>query len=63
MTDAATDFIQEIRLLLEDPKSGTSNRLRDQRRTKMKQLGLIEFDRKAWAWVVLPAGHALLTTA
>lgn len=54
------DLVTEIEMLVRDPKYGSSNRLRDQARTKLKRLGLIKFDRKAWEWVVLPAGRRAL---
>ena len=53
-------LICEMELLIRDPKYGSSNRLRDQARTKLKRLGLIRFDRKAWQWEVLPAGRLAL---
>ena len=52
---------REIQLLLDDPKNGTSWRVRDRARAKLKRLGLIRFDRKAWAWEVLPAGRSAVT--
>lgn len=54
------DLRREIELLLRDPKYATSNRLRDQARTKLKKLGMIRFDRKAWQWEILPAGRRAL---
>lgn len=55
------DLKCEIRLLLENPKWASSNRLRDSRRKTLKRLGMITFDRPAWCWVVLPAGRAALS--
>lgn len=52
---------REMKMLLRDPKYGSSDRERDRIRTKLKRLGLIRFDRKAWAWEVLPAGREALT--
>ena len=51
---------REIQLLMDDPKYGSSDRERDRARAKLKRLGLKRFDRKAWAWEVLPAGRAAL---
>lgn len=50
----------EIGLLLRKPKYAGSDRVRDRARTRLKSLGLITFDRRAWSWVVLPAGRAAL---
>ncbi|MGP2493328.1 hypothetical protein ACTDI4_17085 [Mesorhizobium sp. PUT5] len=63
MAKLAMDLHDEIKRLIRDPKYGSSDRARDQARTKLKRLGLIEFDRKAWEWVVLPAGRAALEPA
>lgn len=51
----------EIANLIRDPKHGSSNRIRDQRRTYLKRRGLIFFDRAAWQWVVTTAGRAALS--
>jgi len=53
----------ELGLLIRDPKYGSSRRDRDRARTKLKRLGLIRFDRKAWAWEVLPAGRQALASS
>ncbi len=60
MAKLAMDLHDEIKRLIRDPKYGSGDRARDQARTKLKRLGLIEFDRKAWEWVVLPAGRAAM---
>lgn len=60
MAKLAMDLHDEIKRLIRDPKYGSSGRARDQARTKLKRLGLIGFDRKAWEWVVLPAGRAAM---
>lgn len=54
---------REMKMLLRDPKYGSSDRERDRIRTKLKRLGLIRFDRKAWAWEVLPAGRQALASS
>lgn len=51
---------REITLLLENPKYGSSDRVRDRARTRLKALGFIRFDRKAWCWRITPAGRAAL---
>ncbi len=45
MAKLAMDLHDEIKRLIRDPKYGSSDRARDQARTKLKRLGLIEFDR------------------
>ena len=52
--------LRELGLLIRDPKYGSSDRKRDRARTKLKRLGLIRFDRKAWEWEVLPDGLVAL---
>lgn len=54
---------REMKMLLRDPKYGSSDRERDRIRTKLKRLGLIRFDRKAWAWEVLPAGRQAIASS
>ena len=56
-----TDFDRlELRALLNNPKYGSSDRDRDKARAKLKRLGMIRFDRKAWQWEVLQVGRAAL---
>lgn len=45
----------EIALLIKNPRYGGSDRQRDRKRTALKKIGLLHFDRKAWSWVVHPA--------
>lgn len=52
--------LRELGLLLHEPKHGGSDRVCDRARTKLKRLGLIRFDRKAWEWEVMPGGLAAL---
>lgn len=54
---------REVERLIADPKYGSSDRERDRARTKLKRLGLIRFNRTAWSWEVLPAGHEALADA
>jgi len=44
----------ELVLLLKNPRSGSSNRVRDRARSALKRRGLIRFNRAAWEWEVLP---------
>ena len=59
----AESLCPELRLLTADPKNGTSHRLRDRARRKLKALGFIRFDRKPWTWVVLLKGYEALIEA
>lgn len=54
---------QEIDRLKRNPTWASSDRTRDRLRTKLKKLGMVRFDRKAWRWEVLPAGEAFLSDA
>lgn len=50
----------EIEALIRDPKHGSSDRVRDRARTRLKKMGLIRFDRPTWAWVVSGTARAAL---
>jgi len=51
---------RELRLLVDNPKYGSSDRVRDRARARLKHMGLIVFDRAKWEWKVLLEGYAAL---
>ncbi len=60
VTELTEVHLRELKALTLDPFYGSSDRVRDRARTKLKRLGMIRFDRPARRWVVLPAGLAAL---
>lgn len=63
VVEVRPEDLREISLLIRNPRYGSSDRVRDRARDRLKRLGHIRFDRKAWTWEVLPSGRALLAQA
>lgn len=49
-------MIEQLRKLRNGDDIKSSDRASDKARTKLKKLGLIEFDRTAWLWKMTPSG-------
>ena len=56
-----TADLREIALLIARPRYGSSDRVRDKARARLKRLELISFDRRTREWNVSPAGRLALS--
>ena len=60
MSQITEEMKGEIKRLIQDPKYGSSNRLRDNLRRRLVRLGLVKFDHLKWIWTITGAGHKAL---